>query len=125
MIGQGLTSLAGHDPLALNRRKSIMNATVTTVTLSHEAVQGAALVGKIVKVKIDNGPETYDQPYEVHSVEGPTWYAFAQDDRVTVDDSMTLAPWLTEPEATIVPVGSKIGEGFARTISVSGLSVQL
>lgn len=101
-----------------------MNTVVTTVTLSHDAVQGASLVGKIVKIKIDNGPETFDQPFEVHSVEGPNWYAFAQDGRVTIDDSMTEAGWLTDPEATIVPVGSKIGEGFGQTVEVSHLVVQ-
>lgn len=101
-----------------------MNTIVTTVTLSHEAVQGAALVGKIVKIKIDNGPETYNETFEVHSVEGPNWYAFAQDGRVTIDDSMTLAEWIIEPLATIIPVGSKIGEGFGQTVEVSHLVVQ-
>lgn len=96
---------------------------VTTVTLSHESVEGASLVGKIVKIKIGNGPETFDETYEVHSVEGPTWYAFAQDGRVTVDDNMILAYWIAEPQATLVPVGCKIGEGFSRTVGVSGLSI--
>ena len=90
---------------------------VTTVTLSHEAAQAASLVGRNVKVDYLGGTWT------VHSVEGPTYYAFQQDGRVTVDDGMTLADWITEPIAMIIPVDSKIGEGFGQTIGVSELSL--
>ena len=88
-----------------------------TVTLAPEAVQAIAMVG--TKVSPQYRP---DQTYTVHSVEGPTWYAFQNDHGdVSIDTSMTLASWLAVPVAMILPEGSKIGEGFGVEVPISSL----
>lgn len=85
---------------------------VQTVALANETVQGIALVGQIVTFPGSPGQ------YKVHSVEGRNWYAFDDQGSTKVDLDMTVASWITEPLANIIPVGHKIGEGFAQTVRV-------
>lgn len=96
----------------------------STVTLTPEIAQAAALVGTTVHFHGD--------PHQVHSVEGRTWYAFDQDGQIVIDLNMTGASWITVPQVTLVPEGAKIGEGFSftadldsRYLAVGPVSVQV
>lgn len=72
-----------------------------------------ALVGKIVTFPGSNGQ------FKVHSVEGDTWYAFDQDGYTVVDLGLTKSLAITEPLVTLLPTGTKIGQGFSETVRVS------
>jgi hypothetical protein len=85
----------------------------STHTLPMEAVQGASWVGQIVTVR--------ERQFTVHSVEGADWYAHLQDGQVTVDVNMTPVH-IVEPIATVLPMGAKLGQGFAETYEVSRLT---
>lgn len=85
----------------------------STHTLPIAAVQGASWVGQVVTVD--------DSMYTVHSVEGADWYAHLQDGQVTIDVNMTPVH-IVEPIATILPVGTKLGQGFGRECKVSRLT---
>ena len=79
----------------------------TTVGFNRSVCQAIGMVGRHV---------TYAQrQFVVHSVEGPDWYAFADrrqgEEITTVDCSMTVAHWIKEPVATIIPTDGKIGDG--------------
>lgn len=94
-----------------------MSTTVRPVSSSHTlpmgAVQGASWVGQIVTVR--------ERQFTVHSVEGSDWYAHLQDGQVTVDINMTPVH-IVEPIATLLPMGTKLGQGFAETCELDRLS---
>lgn len=84
----------------------------TTVQLDPSMVSAVALVGNVVTVGA--------RQFVAYSVEGPSWYAFlAEDGSVTVDCSMTVADWIKEPWAMVLPMGVGIGEGYAQEYPVS------
>lgn len=77
----------------------------TTVELDVAMVKAIGMVGRTVTWR--------DAQYRIHSVEGPTWYAFESAPGVTtVDGGMTPASWISEPIAMILPAGTKIEEGL-------------
>lgn len=80
-----------------------MSTTVTTVTLSDEVVQAAALVGRIATYR--------DRQVKIHSIEGADYYAFQSDvQSITVDSDMTPCPWITQPRAHLVTTyGDNVG----------------
>ena len=82
--------------------------TAVTSTLPAQTVTNIATVGKIV---------TYQgSQYTCYSVEGYDYYAFQSAiDQTTVDFQMPKAEWLVKPQATLLPMGAKIGEGVAVT----------
>lgn len=82
-----------------------------TRTLPRETVNGIAMVGRIVTLG--------DEQFKIHSVEGRDWYAFDDQGMTTVDLQMTVASWITEPVATIIPSGHAIGEGFSQTVPLA------
>lgn len=92
-----------------------MSITSTTHTLSPMIVEGLSFVGKIVTV------EGMPGQFKVNSVEGDTWYACDKDGVTVIDLDMTSASWMTFPLATIIPVGHRLGDGFAETIALSSL----
>lgn len=60
-----------------------------------------------------------NQQYRVYAVEGVDYFAFASapDWAETVCDfDMTRATWITEPVATLLPVGAWVGQGQAITV---------
>lgn len=76
-----------------------------TLTLPADVAQSVGIVGQVV---------TYNnRQYRVHSVEGPTFFAFTNHEEITVDLDMTYAGWLDHPVATLVPMGSVIGQGHS------------
>ena len=79
-----------------------------TELITRDVAQAIGMVGKIVTVG--------NSQYKIHSVEGTDWYAFDDQGLTSVDFSMSPASWITEPEATIIPSGHKIGEGYAETV---------
>jgi hypothetical protein len=90
-----------------------MIMSVQTTTLPQADVDKIALVGKIVTFPGSNGQ------FKVHSVEGPTWYAFDQDGETVVDLGLTKSLAITqEPLATLLPTWAKIGQGFSETVRV-------
>ena len=85
--------------------------TVQTLRCSREFANAIGMVGKVV---------TYgNRQWILHSVEGPSWYAFDDQGVTTVDATMTPASWITEPVAMIIPTGHLIGEGFGREVYLS------
>lgn len=89
-----------------------MIMSVQTTTLPQADVDKIALVGKIVTFPGSNGQ------FKVHSVEGPTWYAFDRDGETVLDLGLTKSRVITEPLATIMPSDTQIGQGFAETVRV-------
>lgn len=82
----------------------------TTVGFTAQQIAAIAMVGKVV---------TYaNAQWTVHSVEGDTWYAFNDNGLTTVDCDLTIAHWLPEPSALIVPAGHAVGDGFGAQVPI-------
>ncbi len=83
--------------------------TVTTTTiLTPDTATAVGMIGQTY---------TYArEQYTVHSVEGPTWYVFAYEGTVIVDNNMTGSAWVKIPAVTLLPTGSKIGDGHSITV---------
>ena len=83
-----------------------------TVEFAPATVQAIAFVGQVITLD--------DTQYVVHSVEGRDYYAFNQDGVTIVDANLTALSF-DRPYAMVVPMGVKIGEGFARTVPLPQL----
>lgn len=78
-----------------------------TSTLTPEAAHAVGLIGQVVTF---SNWRTAHQ-YRVHSIEGPSFYAFQNNGKITVDSDLTYTEWLEQPIATLLPMGASIGEG--------------
>ena len=84
----------------------------TTVEFAPATVQTIGHVGSVVTHA--------NAQWTVHSVEGPDFYAFLEEDgTITVDANMTLASWIMFPKVLLVPAGAKIGDGFAKEVPLA------
>lgn len=75
-----------------------------TVTLSDQTIQGVAIVGKIVTAG--------SRQFKIHSVEGPTWYAFDQDGETVLDLGLTKVSGYEKIICTTVPSAQGFTQQF-------------
>jgi hypothetical protein len=86
----------------------------TVTALTPAQVDAMSLIGKPVTIG--------GRQFTVHSIEGGDWYAhLSADGMIVVDTGLSGGKWITEPVATIIPAGHRIGEGYAETVFVDRL----
>jgi hypothetical protein len=82
-----------------------------TIMVDREFATAIGSVGAVV---------TYgNRQFKIHSVEGPSWYAFDDHGLTSVDCGMSPASWITTPMAVIVPSGSVIGDGVSLEVPLN------
>ena len=87
--------------------------TVQTFTLTPDVAHAVGIVGRVVTYR--------ERQYVVHSVEGADWYVFEEKDGTLTVDLHLTEIGLVEPVATVVPMGSAVGEGFTREVPLRGV----
>lgn len=89
-----------------------------TVKITPSQAQLIALVGTKITY--------WEASYRVHAVEGTDWYAFQDEDgKISVDTGFPTASWIIVPRLTLLPEGTKIGEGFSREADADNPGLRL